>query len=175
VTGDALAFAAKTLDVELTNEKRAALMNAWLQLRCWPEVPAALGSLRKSGLLLAFLSNMTFPMLEAGIRNSGLETVFDLVLSTDRVRVFKPDPRSYQMAADALHLPARDITFAASAGWDAAGARAFGFNVFWVNRMNQHAEELEFAADAAGSTLDDLVAWIMTKQVRRHLPPVSPA
>jgi 2-haloacid dehalogenase len=167
VTSDALTFAAKTLDIEITNEHRAVLMNAWLQLRCWPEVPAALSSLKRSGFRLAFLSNMSSPMLEAGIRNSGLETMFDHVLSTDRVRVFKPDPRAYRMASDALHLPTSEITFAASAGWDAAGARAFGFQTFWVNRMNQHPEELEFAADAVGSSLDDLVGWIMTKQVPR--------
>jgi 2-haloacid dehalogenase len=174
VTGDALAFAAKTLDIELTHENRTVLMNAWLQLRCWPEAPGALGALKRSGLRLAFLSNMSLPMLEAGIRNSGLETMFDRVLSTDLVRVFKPDPRAYRAASDALHLPPHEITFAASAGWDAAGSSAFGFKTFWVNRMHQPPEELEFAADAAGSTLDDLVAWIMTEPSRRRLPPASP-
>src|SRR5689334_6292356 len=73
VTDDALVFAAKTLQVELTPEKRARLLDAYLELRCWPEVPAALRSLKKAGIRLAFLSNMTSPMLEAGIRNSQLE------------------------------------------------------------------------------------------------------
>lgn len=36
VTDDALVFAAKAVKVELTPEKRARLMDAYLNLRCWP-------------------------------------------------------------------------------------------------------------------------------------------
>src|SRR3984885_13397612 len=44
VTDDALVFAAKALKVELTLEKHTRLMEAYLKLRCWPDVPAALSS-----------------------------------------------------------------------------------------------------------------------------------
>ena len=114
-------------------------MDAYLQLRCWPDVPAALDSLKSAGLRLAFLSNMTAPMLQAGIRNSRLEGLFDRVLSTDRVRVYKPDPRAYHMALDAFRLERHEILFSAFAGWDAAGARSFGYPTFWVNRLKQPA------------------------------------
>jgi 2-haloacid dehalogenase len=100
---------------------------------------------------------MSEVMLDAGIRNSGLEQVFDHVLSTDRVAAFKPDPRTYQMAIDAFVLRREEIMFAAFAGWDAAGAKAFGYPTFWVNRQNQPAEELGVTADYSGATLDDLV------------------
>src|ERR1700751_5584832 len=62
VTDDALVFATKALKLELTPEKHARLMDAYLKLRCWPEVPAALGSLKKAGIQLAFLSNLTVKM-----------------------------------------------------------------------------------------------------------------
>jgi 2-haloacid dehalogenase len=157
VTDDALVFAAKSVKVELPPEKHARLMDAYLELRCWPEVPAALGSLRKAGIRLAFLSNMTPKMLEAGIRNSQLDGIFDHVLSTDRVGAYKPDPRAYQMGLDAFRLKRTEVLFAAFAGWDAAGAKAFGYPTFWVNRQNQPAEELGVAPDATGATLNDLV------------------
>jgi len=161
VTDDALVFAAKALKVELTPEKRARLMEAYLKLRCWPEVPAALHSLRNAGIHLAFLSNMTARMLEAGIRNSQLEGVFDQVLSTDRVKAYKPDPRAYQMGLDAFGLKPDQILFAAFAGWDAAGAKSFGYPTFWVNRQNQPGEELGVTLDAIGENLNDLVSFVI--------------
>ena len=160
VTGDALVFAAGAVHLALTPEKRDRLMNAYLDIRCWPEVPAALHALKDAGIRLAFLSNMTETMLQAGIRNSGLEGMFEHLLSTDRVRVYKPDPRAYQMGEEALRLKREEIVFAAFAGWDASGARAFGYPTYWVNRQNQPAERLGFSADAAGQTLQDLVRHI---------------
>jgi len=160
VTGDALVFAAKAVKVDLTPEKHDRLMDAYLKLRCWPDVPAALKSLKQSGIRLAFLSNMTAKMLEAGIRNSELAGVFDHILSTDRVQAYKPDPRAYQMGLDALGLKKEQIAFAAFAGWDAAGAKAFGYPTFWVNRQNQPAEELGLAPDAHGRSLAELVSFV---------------
>jgi 2-haloacid dehalogenase len=163
VTEDALVFAAKMLKLDLTSNQRVRLMDAYLAIRCWPEAPAALRALKDAGIRLAFLSNMTQAMLEAGIRNSGLEHVFEHVLSTDSVAAFKPDPRAYQMGIDAFDLRREEILFAAFAGWDAAGAKAFGFPTFWLNRQNQPAEELGFVADHSGMTLDDLVHYIGRK------------
>jgi len=160
VTEDALVFAASMLRLDLTSNLRARLMEAYLAIRCWPDAPAALRSLKEKGIAVAFLSNLTREMLEAGIRNSGLEQVFDHVLSTDRVAAFKPDPRAYQMGVDAFGRRREEILFAAFAGWDAAGARAFGYPTFWVNRQNQPAEELGVMADGSGSNLDDLVHYI---------------
>jgi len=166
VTNDSLVFAAKTMKLDLTPDKHASLMQAYVKLQCWPDVPAALHSLKEAGIRLAFLSNMTTKMLEAGVRNSGLEGFFDHVLSTDRVRAYKPDTRAYQMGLDAFGLKAGEILFAAFAGWDAAGAQAFGYPVYWVNRQSQPAEELGAVADAEGRTLHDLVTFVTSREVR---------
>lgn len=160
VTGDALTFAAKSVGVELSPEKHARFMGAYLGLRCWPEVPEALQQLKRAGIRLALLSNMTTRMLEAGIRNSQLEGVFDHVLSTDQVKTYKPDPRAYRMGVDAFGFKPGQILFAAFAGWDAAGAKSFGYPAFWVNRLHQPAEELGVVLDASGANLDELVAFV---------------
>jgi 2-haloacid dehalogenase len=159
-TEDALVFAAKLLQLELTPEKRAQLMQAHLELRAWPEVPAALHSLREAGVRLAFLSNMTTKMLETGIRNAGLEGLFEHVLSTDQRGTYKPDPRAYQLAVDAFKLARGDIVFAASAGWDAAGAKWFGYPTVWVNRLHSPGEEFGVAPDAMGDDLTSLVRFV---------------
>ena len=157
---DALTFAAKLLQLELTPEKRAHLMQAYLSLKAWPDAPSGLRSLKKQGIRLAFLSNMTKNMLDAGIRNAGLDDVFELVLSTDQIRTHKPDPRAYQMAIDGFKLKREEILFAAFAGWDVAGAKWFGYPTFWVNRLSVPAEELGVSPDAIGRDLTDLVDFV---------------
>jgi 2-haloacid dehalogenase len=159
-TEDALVFAARLLRLELTQEKRRQLTAAYRDLKAWPDAARALGTLRRAGVRLAFLSNATRAMLFAGIRNSGLEGMFEHVLSTDAIRSYKPDPRAYRMAIDAFQLGAEEIGFVAFAGWDAAGAKSFGYRTFWVNRLDLPPEELGTAADGVGATLDDLLAFV---------------
>jgi 2-haloacid dehalogenase len=48
----------------------------------------------------------------------------------------------------------------AFAGWDAAGAKWFGYPTFWVNRLNLPGEELGVTADAIGRDLTDVVRFV---------------
>jgi len=159
VTEDALVFAAKDLKVDLDSQRRARLMNAYLELKAWPDVPQALKSLKAAGIRLALLSNFSRRMLEAGIKNAGLDGMFEQLLTTDEVKQFKPAAGAYQMAVDALGLKRETIVFAAFAGWDASGAKWFGFPTVWVNRMNSATEELNVLPDLTCSDLSGLVAF----------------
>ena len=159
-TEEAFVFAAAMLKLDLTPDKRTQLMEAYLGLQAWPEVPLALQALKRAGLRLAFLSNTTTKILNAGIKNSELEGLFDHVLSTDQIKTYKPDPRAYQMAVDAFGLRREDIAFVACAGWDVAGAKWFGYPTFWVNRLHLPGEALGIAPDASGSNLNDLVSFV---------------
>jgi 2-haloacid dehalogenase len=76
VADDALVFAAKARKVELTPETHARLMEAYYKLRCWPDVPAAIRLLKKAGIPLVFLFNLTARILDAGIQNSRLDGMF---------------------------------------------------------------------------------------------------
>jgi 2-haloacid dehalogenase len=162
VTEDALVFAANSLKLDLSAQKREQLMQTYLELKAWPDAPPALKSLKEAGIRMAFLSNFTARMLDAAIQNSGLQGYFEAHLSTDRVRAYKPDPRAYQMGLDAFGLKREEIAFAASAGWDAAGAKRFGYPTFWVNRMNLPAEELGVVADATGANMAGLVSFVIS-------------
>jgi 2-haloacid dehalogenase len=160
VTEDALVFAVRKLRLELGSRERDLLMNAFLELVPWPEVVPALTSLRTSGLRLGFLSNFTPRMLEANLERSGLRGLFDHVVSTDRARTYKPDPRGYRLGTEAFGLRRKEILFAAHAGWDAAGAKSFGYPTFWVNRPGLPPEELGAPPDAAGRDLSELVRFV---------------
>ena len=160
VTEDALVFAAKMLKLDLSTDKRRQLLDTYLELKAWPDVLPALTTLKDASIRLAVLSNFTPKMLEAAIKSAGLEDLFEHVLSTDQVKTYKPDPRAYQLAMDALRLQSEDIIFVPFAGWDAAGAKWFGYTTFWVNRLNLPGEELGVAPDATGGNLADLVRFV---------------
>jgi 2-haloacid dehalogenase len=159
-TEEALVFAAKQLKLDLRPDDRTKLKAAWSNLQAWPDAAQSLTALRDAGIRLAFLSNMTEAMLRAGIANAGLDGLFEQVLSTDHVRTYKPDPRGYRLGVDALALTREEILFVAFAGWDAAGAKWFGYPVFWVNRLGAPAEELGAVVDGVGRGLADLVAFV---------------
>jgi 2-haloacid dehalogenase len=164
VTEEALIFSCKSLKLQLTTADRDRLMQSYLDLKAWPDALAALKSLKAGGLRMVFLSNFTVAMLDHAVKNSGLEGIFEDHLSTDRVRVFKPDPRAYGMAMSAFGLRKEEIAFAAFGGWDAAGAKWFGYPTFWVNRLHVTAEELGTAPDGTGKDLNDLAAFVRARQ-----------
>jgi 2-haloacid dehalogenase len=65
------------------------------------------------------------------------------------------------MGLDGFKLEKAEIVFAAFAGWDASGAKWFGYPTFWVNRLNSPVEELGVAPDGVGSGLSDLVEFVL--------------
>ena len=163
VTEDALVFACKAAKLDLKPEARAKLMDAFLRLKPWPDSIAALKAMKAANVRLAYVSNMTPTMLRVLTENAGAADLFEHQLSTDAVKAFKPDPRAYQMAETAFNLPRENIAFAAFGGWDAAGARSFGFDTFWVNRLGVPMEELGVAPNAAGGTLTELATYVTAR------------
>lgn len=159
-TQAALEFAARSLELDLTADARDRLMHGFLELHAWPDVAASLRALRAAGRRLALLSNATPLILTSALRNSGLETALDEVISTDRIHSYKPDPRAYQLGVDVLRLRKERIAFVAFAGWDVAGAKWFGYPTFWNNRLSAVAETLGAKADAEAATFGGLLQWL---------------
>jgi 2-haloacid dehalogenase len=159
VTADALDFALDSLGLAKPG-LRERLIELYLDLEPFPEVPSVLTSLRDAGFRTAILSNGSPEMLEPLLRRSRLETLFDAVLSADAVQAFKTNPKVYQYALDSLRLPARAISFQSSNAWDAHGASDFGMRVVWCNRYGQSRERLPGAPDFEIKTLAELLGLL---------------
>jgi 2-haloacid dehalogenase len=160
VTGDALDFALESLDLARP-ALRERLMDLYLGLEPFPEVPGVLDALRKpDGFKTAILSNGSPAMLEALVSRSRLKPLFDAVLSVDAVGAFKTHPKVYQYALDKLALPAHAIAFQSSNAWDAHGASDFGMRVVWCNRYGQRRERLPGKPDFEIRTLAELPALL---------------
>lgn len=160
VTDDALDFALDSLDLA-TPGLRTRLMDLYLTLDAFPEVPAVLHKLRDAGLRTAILSNGSPPMLEAAVSAAGLNGLFDALLSVDALGTYKTHPSVYQYALDHLDLEAREICFQSSNAWDAHAAADFGMRVVWCNRYGQRRERLPGVPDHEIKTLEALPGLVV--------------
>lgn len=155
VTADALDFALETYGISDT-VIRQDLLQAYMTLSCYSEVPDVLDRLKRKGIRCAILSNGSPQMLSSAVKNSGLSEFFDAVISVDMISQYKPDPRVYRLAVDELKVEKIKIAFQSSNAWDAAGANAYGFNVVWVNRFKQKPERLNTSVDIELTDLEKL-------------------
>jgi 2-haloacid dehalogenase len=156
LTEEALVFAANANRLELTDDKRRQLVLAHSTLKTWPDAISALTFIKAGGIQPVLLSNFSREMLEGCIKASGIGRLFDHVLSTDAAKTYKPDPRAYRLAIDALKQPPERVAYVAFAGWDAAGAEAFGYPTFWANRLGLPPEELGIYPEVSGRDLSAL-------------------
>jgi 2-haloacid dehalogenase len=151
ITRDALAYATESLKLALDAAKTESLMQAYLKISAYPDVPDALVKLKGKK---AILTNGSPDMIEPLVKHSGLK--FDAVLSVDAVKQFKPVPEVYQLAVERLGVAKDAIGFVSSNCWDALGAKSFGFRVFWINRTGAPVDKLGFQPDALLGSLGDL-------------------
>ena len=137
ITRDSLAYTLRVLALKHDGGVFERIMEKYLHLDLYPDATAALAALRDRKL--AILSNGSTGMLNALVRNSGLDRVLDAVISVDSKRIFKPSPDAYTLIESALGMPPAEVLFVSSNPWDACGAKAFGLNVAWIERVTPEA------------------------------------
>ena len=151
VTREALEYSCAVLGLD-SRAHAAALMDEYLRLAPFPEVPAALERLK---VKRAILSNGSPDLLDPMVRNSGLR--FDAVLSVDELKIYKPAPQVYELAVKRLGIAKDRIGFVSSNCWDALGAKSFGFRVYWINRGGAPLDRLGFTPDEQVKSLDEIL------------------
>lgn len=161
VTEDALVYTAKAMNLDLPPETRKALLNAYLNLEPWPDSVEALRRLKAAGVKIITIANFSEHMLRANADNAEITSLFDKLLSTETNGTYKPDPEAYELGMKHLGLKKEEIVFAAFGGWDAYGAKNFGYPTYWVNRFNLPAEELGIEADATSNNIDGLLNFVL--------------
>lgn len=154
VTESALRYAIRRLELTAGEAQIRRLMEAYHSLACFPEVMATLE--RLEGRPRAILSNGSPAMLAAAVTSSGLGRHLEHVISVDQVKTYKPSPLVYRLGPTTLGLPPGELLFVSSNAWDVAGAKSFGYQVAWCNRLDAPPEELGVKADLVISRLDQL-------------------
>jgi 2-haloacid dehalogenase len=140
VTRDSLAYTLRCLGLRSDPAVFKRIMDKYLHLDLYPDAQATLAAMQ--GRKLAILSNGSTNMLNTLVRNSGLDRVLDATISIDSKRTFKPSPDTYSLIEEKLGVPPAQVLFVSSNPWDACGAKAFGLNVAWIERVTPEAMAL---------------------------------
>jgi 2-haloacid dehalogenase len=159
LTRAGLRFAAQRLGLVLDAADEERLMNQYRHLSAFPENLDVLRELKERGVPAAILSNGDPDMLGVAVKSAGFSGYLGHVLSVHGVRKYKTDPAAYALGPQALGLPARQILFVSSNGWDAIGATWYGYTTLWVNRHGLPLEQLDTEPTRIGSSLRDVLAF----------------
>lgn len=148
-----LRYVCKRMDLELsaTNEKR--LMDQYAKVSSFEDSLRVLKTIKDRGISTAILSNGSKEMLTSVVESNGLEPYLDRVVTIEDVRLFKTAPQAYELLLKTFAVKKEEILFVSSNAWDALGARWFGFDVFWVNRLGHPYEEIGEKPNYEGSSL----------------------
>src|SRR3981081_2780580 len=133
ITRDSLAYTLRVLGLKHDPAAFERIIDKYLHLDLYPDAIAALGAMR--GRKLAILSNGSTSMLNTLVANSGLDRVLDATISVDSKKIFKPAPDAYSLIESTLGVAPAEVLFVSSNPWDACGAKAFGLNVAWIERV----------------------------------------
>ncbi len=158
LTRAGLRYACLRLKLDLTPPYEAQLMDQYRHLSAFAENHHVLQTLKGQGIQLGVLSNGDPAMLQSAVKSAGFEHLLNHVISVDTIRKYKTHPSAYALGEQATGMPARDILFVSSNGWDALAATWYGYQTLWVNRYGLPFETLGVQPTHTGSTLQDVLA-----------------
>ncbi len=142
ITEDSLEKSMKVYNID--KKMKNDLLKLYKVLSPYPEVKEVLKNLKKMNLKLAILSNGTPALLDELVVSNNLSNLFDDIFSIENVKVYKPDPKVYEMPIKKYHVRADEIVFLSSNTWDVSGGGNFGYNSIWVNRNKSHFDILDY-------------------------------
>lgn len=141
ITHDSLIYTLNVLGLKHSDKMFDLIMDKYVHLDLYPDALDALAALK--GYKLAILSNGSTGMLNALVRNSGLDKILDATISVESKKIFKPSPQAYTLIEEKLGVRPKEVLFVSSNPFDACGAKAFGFKVAWIERVSSGAMALE--------------------------------
>jgi 2-haloacid dehalogenase len=159
LTRAGLRFAMQRLGLPENTTAEERLMNQYRHLSAFPENRDVLAELKRRGIPAGILSNGDPAMLAVAVKSAGLAELLNPVLSVHGVQRYKTDAAAYALGPAALALPARDILFVSSNGWDAIGATWYGYTTLWVNRAGLPLDPLDTEPTRSGRSLRDVLGF----------------
>jgi 2-haloacid dehalogenase len=124
---DIVRDAARTVGID--GAKADELLRCWGESVPWPDVPDVLSRLDRYTRFV--VTNCSERLGTLAAAHAG---TFDLVMTAERAGAYKPDPRPYHAALDALTLQPERVLFVAGSAHDVGGASRAGMDVYWANR-----------------------------------------
>ena len=128
----------------INSSMKEELLNLYKVLSPFPEVKESLNKLKETNYKLAILSNGTPNLLKELVTSNGLENIFDDIFSIEKVGIFKPDSKVYDIPVNKYKIEKNEILFLSANTWDISGAGNYGYNTVWINRNNNIFDNLDY-------------------------------
>jgi 2-haloacid dehalogenase len=119
----------------LSEEEKDHWNLVWHRLKPWPDSVAGLTRLKKK-YTIAPLSNGNVALLSDMAKHAGLP--WDLILSAELARHYKPDREAYLTAVDLLELKPEEVMMCAAHSGDLMAARSFGLRTGFIHRPDEY-------------------------------------
>ena len=142
ITEDSLDKSMKFFKID--NSMRNDLLDLYKVLSPFSEVKETLNKLKKKDFKLAILSNGTPSLLGNLVKNNNLENIFDDIFSVEKVGIFKPDSKVYELPVNKYNIKKDEILFLSANTWDVSGGGNYGYNSVWVNRNKNIFDNLDY-------------------------------
>jgi len=163
-TAQALQFVSRQLEVPLADETMRNLLDQYLQLPAYPDVPAALDELEARKFKIVACTNGTAHAVRGLLDRAGILAKFSGIISVDPIRTFKPDPAVYEYLAAQVQAEKEMVCLISSNPFDVIGAKACGLRTVWVQRDSKKMfDPWEFEADLHVHGLEELSAKLNFK------------
>ena len=160
ITIRSLRYVCKRMGLVLSAENEKLLMNQYAKLTSFDDSELVLREIKSRQISTAILSNGSREMLSTVVQSNGLKPYLDQVVTVEDVRLFKTAPQAYELLLKAFPVKKQEVLFVSSNAWDALAARWYGFDVFWVNRLNHPFEEIGDLPTYQGQSLSKVLEVI---------------
>jgi 2-haloacid dehalogenase len=157
LTVRSLRYVCKRMNLELSAIQEKQLMDQYAKLVCFEDSVVVLREIKKRNIATAILSNGSREMLSTVVQSNGLAPYLDQVVTVEDVRLFKTAPQAYELLLKAFSVRKEEVLFVSSNAWDALAAKWYGFDVFWVNRLNHPFEEIGEQPNYQGPSLSKVL------------------
>jgi 2-haloacid dehalogenase len=160
LTVRSLRYVCKRMSLNLSAENEKRLMDQYAKLTGFKNSVSTLKAIKEKGISTAILSNGSREMLTTVVESNGAKPYLDKVVTIEDVRLFKIAPQAYELLLKAFPVKKEEVLFVSSNAWDALGAKWYGFDVFWVNRLGHPFEEIGEKPNYEGTSLSEVLELI---------------
>ena len=155
ITEESLDKSMKVFDINPHMKKD--LLELYKVLTLYPEAKEVLENLKKRNFKISILSNGTPALLNELIKSNNLNNFFDDLFSIEEVKIYKPDPKVYELPVKKYGIKPDQITFLSSNTWDVSGGGNYGYNAIWVNRNKTIFDNLDYQPNKEINNLTQLL------------------
>jgi 2-haloacid dehalogenase len=161
---------ADTRGVKIKDADKTELTEKFSTMPAHPEVPAALGRLRRAGFRLFTLTDNLLEIQTRQLEHAGILDAFERRFSADGVKRHKPAREAYAYVENELQVQPSQLCLIACHTWDTLGAVAAGWEAALIRRAGNEVLSVGPQPHTVGNDLDDVAGQLIARHVAKQCP-----